>query len=143
MVQAHAAPPFIFSRCRALSKKSQPTIIHTYRTSPSNGVATPSAVRYSPHAAKITLNRGESPSRLRGAIILVIVHAIAENRRRFANSTNPVHAHRCSRVLLELETLSCSETSSFAIQSPARAQQLNLATCTDGAFFCPCSRATS
>src|SRR5258708_14635526 len=34
--------------------------------------------------------------------------------RRFANLTNPVLAHRCSRVLLELRALSCSGMVSFA-----------------------------
>ena len=34
--------------------------------------------------------------------------------RRFANLTNPVLAHRCSRVLLELRALSCSGMVPFA-----------------------------
>jgi hypothetical protein len=58
--QAH---PLFSVGYRVLSQKSQPTIQPTpiWRY-PTNGVATPSAVRHSPRAARITLNRGESPS---------------------------------------------------------------------------------
>lgn len=38
--------------------------------------------------------------------------------RRFANLTNPVLAHRCSRVLLELRALSCSGMVPFATLWP-------------------------
>jgi|SRR5271165_5662872 len=43
---------------------------------------------------------------------------------RFANLTSPVLAHRCLRVLLELEVLICTRNVSFAVQSPAKAQQI-------------------
>jgi hypothetical protein len=42
--------------------------------------------------------------------------------RRFANFTNPVPARCCSRVLLELEVLSCSRFTSFAAFWPAIGQ---------------------
>jgi hypothetical protein len=43
--------------------------------------------------------------------------------RRFANLTNPVLAHCCSRVLLELQALSCAGMTLFAVLWLAIGQQ--------------------
>jgi len=52
--------------------------------------------------------------------------------RRFANLTNPVLAHRCSRVLLELRALSCSGMVPFATLWPVFGrQQITYLTCAD------------
>src|SRR6185295_7555446 len=44
-------------------------------------------------------------------------------QRRFANLTNPVLAHRCSRLLLELRAPSCSGMAPFAILWPVFGQR--------------------
>jgi hypothetical protein len=43
--------------------------------------------------------------------------------RRFANFTNPVLARCCSRVLLELHALICTELTPIAVLWPAIGQQ--------------------
>jgi len=54
-----------------------------------------------------------------------MLERFGESQRQGAGAklTNPVPAHRCSRVLLELEILICARNISFAVQRPAKGQQ--------------------